>query len=76
MLVRHGYTIKVLNTINFAKSMHYNDQTPDLPESIRHHQALLDAIRDKDEALAAQLAREIVARGITAITPQYDWGNN
>ena len=24
MLVRHGYTIKVLNTINFAKSMHYN----------------------------------------------------
>ena len=24
MLVRHGYTIKVLNTINFTKSMHYN----------------------------------------------------
>ena len=24
MLVRHGYTIKALNTINFAKSMHYN----------------------------------------------------
>jgi DNA-binding FadR family transcriptional regulator len=57
-------------------ALHYNDQTPDLPESIRRHQALLDAIREKDEALAAQLAREIVARGITAITPQYDWGNN
>ena len=27
------------------------------------------------EALAAQLAREIVARGITAIKPQYNWGN-
>ena len=24
MLMRHGYKIKVLNTINFAKSMHYN----------------------------------------------------
>ena len=24
MLVRHGYRIKVLNTINFKKSMHYN----------------------------------------------------
>lgn len=57
-------------------ALHYNDQTPDLPESIRHHQALLDAIRHKDEALAAQLAREIVARGITAIKPQYNWGND
>ena len=24
MLVRHGYRIKVFNTINFTKSMHYN----------------------------------------------------
>lgn len=24
MLVRHGYKVKVLNTINFFKSMHYN----------------------------------------------------
>ena len=24
MLVRHGYKVKVLNTINFSKSMHYN----------------------------------------------------
>ena len=24
MLVKHGYQIKVLNTINFHKSMHYN----------------------------------------------------
>ena len=24
MLVRHGYRIKVFNTINFNKSMHYN----------------------------------------------------
>lgn len=24
MLVKHGYQIKVLNTINFSKSMHYN----------------------------------------------------
>ena len=24
MLVKGGYRVKVLNTINFAKSMHYN----------------------------------------------------
>lgn len=27
MLVRNGYKIKVLNTINFSKSMHYNRAT-------------------------------------------------
>ena len=27
MLVRHGYKVKVLNTINFSKSMHYNRAT-------------------------------------------------
>ena len=53
-------------------ALHYGD-TADLPESIRRHQALLDAISAKDEALAAQLAREIISQGITAIEPNYSW---
>ena len=56
-------------------ALHYNIQSPDLPESIQRHQALLNAIRDKDAALASQLAREIVAQGITAIEPQYNWAS-
>ena len=56
--------------------LHYHDQSVDLPASIQRHQALLDAISNCDEVLAAQLAREIVAQGITAIKPQYSWANN
>ena len=26
-LLKHGYTIKIFNTINFQKSMHYNRAT-------------------------------------------------
>ena len=55
--------------------LHYNNSTADLPESIRRHQALLDAIRNREEALAAQLAREIITQGITAIEPRYDWAS-
>ena len=54
-------------------ALHYNEPSADLPESIQRHQALLEAIRAKEETLAAQLAREIIAQGITAIEPQYDW---
>ena len=53
-------------------SLHYSDSA-DLPESIRRHQALLDAISEKDEALASRLAREIITQGITAIRPNYSW---
>ena len=53
-------------------SLHYSDSA-DLPESIRRHQALLDAISEKDEALASRLAREIITQGITAIQPNYSW---
>lgn len=53
-------------------ALHYSD-TADLPDSIRRHQALLDAISTKDETLAAQLAREIITQGITAIRPNYNW---
>ncbi len=53
-------------------ALHYSD-TVDLPESIRRHRSLLDAIRAKDETLAAQLAREIITQGITAIRPNYNW---
>ena len=53
-------------------ALHYSD-TADLPESIRRHQALLDAISAKDEALASYLAREIITQGITAIRPNYSW---
>ena len=53
-------------------ALHYSD-TADLPDSISRHQALLDAISTKDETLAAQLAREIITQGITAIRPNYNW---
>ena len=53
-------------------ALHYSD-TEDLPESIRRHRALLDAIRAKDEELSARLAREIITQGITAIRPNYSW---
>ena len=53
-------------------ALHYSDNA-DLPESIQRHQALLDAIRAKDETLASQLAREIITQGITAIQPNYSW---
>ena len=56
--------------------LHYNNQSVDLPESIQRHQALLDAISKRDEVLAAQLAREIVTQGITAIKPQYSWSDS
>ena len=55
-------------------ALHYSN-TADLPESIGRHQALLDAISAKDEALASQLAREIITQGITAIRPNYNWTN-
>ena len=55
-------------------ALHYSDST-DLPESVGYHQALLDAIRRKDETLASRLAREIITRGIMAISPNYDWIN-
>ena len=35
MLVRAGYKLKVLNTINFAKSMHYNRATCSPPKMRR-----------------------------------------
>ena len=54
-------------------ALHYNVRANDLPESIQHHQALLDAICDKDPEKAARLAREIILRGISVIEPQYDW---
>lgn len=53
-------------------ALHYSN-TEDLPESIRRHQALLDAIGSKDRDLAAHLAREIITQGITAIRPNYSW---
>ena len=56
--------------------LHYNNRSVDLPESIQRHQALLDAISKRDEVLAAQLAREIVTQGITAIKPQYSWSDS
>ena len=56
--------------------LHYNGQANDLPETIKRHQDLLDAIRDKDETLAASLAREIIAQGISAIEPRYDWAES
>ena len=54
-------------------TLHYHVQAGDLPESIRHHQELLDAIRDKDPAKAARTAREIIVQGIGVIESQYDW---
>lgn len=56
-------------------ALHYGD-TADLPESIRRHQALLDAISTKDEKQASYLAREIITQGITAIRPNYSWTNH
>lgn len=53
-------------------ALHYSN-TEDLPESIRRHQALLDAISVKDEERASHLAREIITQGITAIRPNYSW---
>lgn len=53
-------------------ALHYSD-TADLPESIRRHQALLDAISAKDEMSASRIAREIITQGITAIRPNYSW---
>lgn len=53
-------------------ALHYSD-TADLPESIRRHQDLLDAISAKDETLASRIAREIITQGITAIRPNYSW---
>ncbi len=53
-------------------ALHYSD-TADLPESVRRHQSLLDAINGKDEQLASHLAREIIMQGITAIRPNYSW---
>jgi DNA-binding GntR family transcriptional regulator len=54
-------------------TLHYNVQANDLPESVRHHHMLLDAIRDKDPVKAAHLARGIILRGISVIEQQYDW---
>ena len=54
-------------------TLHYRVQADDLPESVRHHQALLDAIGSKDRDSAARIAREIILRGISAIETQYDW---
>jgi len=54
-------------------ALHYHVRANDLPESIKRHQDLLDAIHNRDEDLAACLAREIIAQGISVIEPQYDW---
>ena len=57
-------------------TLHYSVQANDLPASIQHHQALLDAIGSKDREAAARIAREIVLQGIGAIESQYDWSQN
>lgn len=54
-------------------ALHYRVRANDLPDSIRHHQALLDAIGDKDPVRAARTAREIIMQGISVIKSQYDW---
>lgn len=56
-------------------SLHYKMQSTDLPQAIQSHQDLLDAIHAKDETLAAQLTRQIIAQGISAIEPSYDWSS-
>lgn len=57
-------------------ALHYNVQADDLPESVKRHQELLDAIRNKDEELASHLTREIISQGISVIETQYDWANH
>ena len=54
-------------------TLHYHVQAKDLPASIEHHQALLDAIRDKNQVAASRIAREIIMQGISVIESQYDW---
>ena len=56
-------------------ALHYNVQANDLPESIRNHHMLLDAIRDKDPEKAAHLARAIILRGVSVIEQQYEWSD-
>jgi DNA-binding FadR family transcriptional regulator len=54
-------------------TLHYRMQANDLPKSIQHHQELLNAIRDKNQTMASQIAREIILQGIGVIESQYDW---
>lgn len=56
-------------------ALHYRVRAGDLPESIRHHQVLLDAICNKDPVKAARTAREIITQGIGVIESQYDWAD-
>lgn len=48
-------------------ALHYVDKA-DLPQSIRRHQALLEALKERDAAQASRLAKEIVAQGVLAIS--------
>lgn len=54
-------------------ALHYHVRATDLQASIVQHQALLDAIRHRDRALAPQIAREIILQGISVIKLQYAW---
>lgn len=53
--------------------LHYSVRANDLPQSVKKHRELLEAIRGKDRELSASLAREIILHGIGAIESHYDW---
>lgn len=50
---------------------HYTVRAQDVPEAVRAHRALLDAIRDGDEARAVELVREILSQGIAVLASRY-----
>lgn len=51
---------------------HYSVRAEDIRESARMHQQLLDAIVQKNETVAQQLARKILTQGISALEKRYD----
>ena len=65
-MIFRGFEPVIRNLI----ALHYTDKA-DLPQSVRRHQVLLDAVRAGDAARAARLANEIVAQGIAAIESNY-----
>ena len=51
---------------------HYSMRAEDIKESVRLHQQLLDAIAEKKEQAAKELACRIITQGITVLQERYD----
>jgi len=51
---------------------HYSMRSEDIKETALLHGQLLDAIRQKDAPAAQELAKRILAQGITVLQERYD----